>query len=124
MKSRSVVVELFSPPRFTKFAEEKGFVGKAYDIKQGYDLTDPTTQIEVDKEIDKLRPRLLVLCPPCTFWGGWDHLNRVYRSPMENARLNRSKRNQVKFCSPSRKADCPWWRNSLRASLGIGGLGL
>ena len=99
MKSRSVVVELFSPPRFTKFAEEKGFVGKAYDIKQGYDLTDRSTQIEVDKEIDKLCPQLLVLCPPCTFWGGWDHLNRVYRSPLENARLNRSKRNQVKFCS-------------------------
>ena len=95
---RSVVVELFSPPRFSKEAERRGLVGKAYDIKQGYDLTDPKIQAEVDKEIDLLSPELLVLCPPCTYWGGWDNLNRIYRSPLENAKLNRSKRTQVSFC--------------------------
>ena len=98
VKHHSAVVELFSPPRFTSVAEAKGLIGKAYDIKQGYDLTDPSTQRAVDKEIDELSPQLLVMCPPCTFWGGWDHLNRIYRSPIENARLNRSKRSQVSFC--------------------------
>ena len=95
---RSTVVELFSPPRFAKAAEAQGLVGKSYDIKQGFDLTDCQTQVTVDKEIDQMSPELLVLCPPCTYWGGWDNLNRIYRSPIENARLNRSKRTQVKFC--------------------------
>ena len=98
LRFRSTVVELFSPPRFSKEAKDQGLKGKSFDVKQGYDLTDPATQREVDKEIDSLCPQLLVMCPPCTYWGGWDHLNRTYRTPLENARLNRSKRNQVKFC--------------------------
>ncbi len=97
-RSRVQFAELFSPPRFTTEIEHRGGRGKAYDLKLGDDLTDPKVQRRVDQELDSLNPEVLTLCPPCTYWGGWDHLNRIDRSPLENARLNRVKREQVKYC--------------------------
>lgn len=93
-----VVAELFSPPRFCHEAQKHGYHGVAYDIKNGYDLDDPKVQDQVDKELDQLRPNLLIACPPCTHRGGWEHLNRCYRSPVETARLLRRSRAQVRFC--------------------------
>lgn len=95
---KCLVAELFSPPRFTKQAEARGYSGLAFDIKQGWDLSDPKTQEKVDTLLDQAKPRLLVACPPCTNRGGWEHLNRTYRSPLENARLLRASRSQVRFC--------------------------
>ena len=97
--SKIAVAELFSPPRFTKVAEANGGVGKAYDIKQGIDLEDPKVQARVDRELDELKPELLIACPPCTHRGGWDHINRLRRSPLETARLIRRSRRQVAFCA-------------------------
>ena len=97
-RSQLHFAELFSPPRFTTEIESRGGKGKAYDLKLGDDLTDPIVQKRVDSELESLSPEVLTLCPPCTYWGGWDHLNRFYRSPLENARLNRVKREQIKFC--------------------------
>ena len=93
-----VVAELFSPPRFSLEAQRRGYHGVAYDIKNGYDLDDPKVQDQVDKELDELKPSLLVACPPCTHRGGWEHLNRCFRSPVETARLLRRSRAQVRFC--------------------------
>ena len=96
-QGKYVVAELFSPPRFAAAAKKAGLEGKSYDIKQGYDLTDPQVQKLVDEELDALQPDLLTICPPSTHWGGWDHLNRMYRTPLENARLNRIKRQQCRY---------------------------
>lgn len=85
-----VVAELFSPPRFCHEAQKHGYHGVAYD--------DPKVQDQVDKELDQLRPNLLIACPPCTHRGGWEHLSRCYRSPVETARLLRRSRAQVRFC--------------------------
>eukprot|EP00435_Cladocopium_sp_Y103_P030061 s1739_g7.t1 len=97
-QSKLAVAELFSPPRFTKLAEQRGLHGKSYDIKQGIDLEDPQIQKQVDAELDELKPDLLVACPPCTHRGGWDHINRLRRSPLETARLIRKSRKHVAFC--------------------------
>ena len=70
----------------------------SYDVKQGYDLEDPVVQAGVDRELEQARPELLVLCPPCRNRGGWEHLKRMYRTPLENARLLRSSKRQVKSC--------------------------
>lgn len=84
-QSSICVAELFSPPRFTSEAVKHGLQGRAYDIKQGWNLDDAKTQQIVDRELDTLKPELLVACPPRTNRGGWDKLNRRFRSPIENA---------------------------------------
>ena len=97
--SKVLVAELFSPPRFALEAEKLGKKGLSYDIQQGCDLDDPETQARVSRELDKAKPELLVVCPPCRNRGGWEHLNRCYRSPIETARLIRRSRRQVDFCA-------------------------
>eukprot|EP00435_Cladocopium_sp_Y103_P019462 s1915_g4.t1 len=97
--SKVLVAELFSPPRFTKYAQQLGYQGLSYDIQQGCDLDDLATQKRVSKELDENKPELLVVCPPCRNRGGWEHLNRMYRSPLETARLLRRSRRQVAFCA-------------------------
>eukprot|EP00435_Cladocopium_sp_Y103_P057558 s34_g19.t2 len=96
--SKVLIAELFSPPRFSLEAQRLGAKGLSYDVKQGYDLEDPVIQAKVGKELEEAKPDLLVVCPPCRNRGGWEHLNRIYRTPLENARLIRSSRRQVKFC--------------------------
>lgn len=96
--SNYLVAELFSPPRFTTEAEHRGAKGLAFDLSTGYDLLDPSTQKHVDAVLDEARPSLLILCPTCTYSGGWDNLNRLHRSPVEQARLVRQSRLKVKFC--------------------------
>ena len=92
-----MVAELFSPPRFSTEAVRQGGKGIAYDIKQGWDLSKSNVKSQVDAELDRVRPRLLVACPPCTHRGGWEHLNRTKRSPFETALLIRASRDQVRF---------------------------
>ena len=96
--SRVAVAELFSPPRFAKAAKQIGLDGLSFDIQQGWDLLDPSVQEEVDAMLDEACPELLVVCPPCTYWGGWDNLNQYFRTAAERARLIRIARQQVRFC--------------------------
>eukprot|EP00435_Cladocopium_sp_Y103_P052219 s999_g16.t1 len=95
--SKCAVAELFSPPRFAVEARARGREGLSYDIKQGWDLTDPKVQSVVDAQLDEADPDLLVVCPTCTHRGGWEHLNRCYRSPLETARLLKKSREQMRF---------------------------
>ena len=98
VQSNYLVAELFSPPRFTTEAEHRGTKGLAFDLSTGYNLLDPSTQKHVDAVLDEARPSLLIVCPTCTYSGGWDNLNRLHRSPIEQARLVRESRLKVKFC--------------------------
>ena len=50
--------------------EKTGEQGLAFDINQGWDLTDPKTQKEVDQKLDDTKPELPVCCPECKHWGG------------------------------------------------------
>ena len=69
-QSSVAVAKLFSPPRFTTMLEKTGEQGLAFDINQGWDLTDPKTQKEVDQKLDDTKPELPVCCPECKHWGG------------------------------------------------------
>lgn len=89
--SKRLVAELFSPTRFTIQAQERGYSGLAFGIKQGWDLSNPRVQQQVDSMLDEARPERRNR-------GGWEHLNRTYRTPLENARLLRTSRSQVRFC--------------------------
>ena len=96
-KSQIAVAELFSPPRFSLEAQKRGQQGIAFDLKQGWNLLNPHTQRKVDALLDELCPELLVVCPPCTYSGGWEHLNSCYRTPLERAKLMRENRARLKF---------------------------
>ena len=95
--SKCAVAELFSPPRFAVEAKARGREALSYDIKQGWDLTDPKVQRVVDAQLDEADLDLLVVCPTCTHQGGWEHLNRCYRSPLETAQLLKKSREQIRF---------------------------
>ena len=96
--SKFQVAELFSPPRFTLEVEKHGGKGLAFDIKQGWDLLNPKTQDQVEKLLDRAKPKLLIACPTCTHCGGWENLNQYYRTPLERAQLIRRNRARLRFC--------------------------
>ena len=81
--SKYIVAEIFSPPRFATIVEAQGYKAWSVDIKQGYDLSKPEVRREVEEELKRNPPALLVLCPPCTDEGGWFNLNSMYMSPTE-----------------------------------------
>ena len=97
-KSKVLVAELFSPPRFSKVAESIGEKGLFFDKKFGCDLLDAKTQKQVSHQLDAVRPELLVVCPPCTHEGGWENLNQFYRTPLERAALIRDNKRRLRFC--------------------------
>ena len=92
------VAELFSPPRFTLEVQKHGGKGLAFDKKQGWDLLDKNTQEHVDRLLDRAKPSLLIVCPPCTHEGGWENLNQYFRTPLERAKLIRENRCRLRFC--------------------------
>ena len=96
-KSQIAVAELFSPPRFSLEAQKRGQQGIAFDLKQGWNLLNPQTQRKVDALLDELCPELLIVCPPCTYSGGWEYLNSCYRTPLERAKLLHENRARLKF---------------------------
>ena len=101
-KSQIAVAELFSPPRFSLEAQKRGQQGIAFDLKQGWNLLNPLTQRKVDALLDELCPELLIVCPPCTYSGGWEHLNSCYRTPLERAKLLHENRARLKFSRQQR----------------------
>ena len=62
-QKRILVQEVFSPPRFTPVAQQHGFKGASYDIKNGYDLTTAADRKRVEAALESNPPELLVLCP-------------------------------------------------------------
>ena len=97
-KTKCAVAELFSPPRFSAWARERGDKGLAFDIKQGWDLTDPKTQAQVDTILEEQAPELLVCCPECKHWGGWYRLNKHKLSVAEQLHNQRIATRQATFC--------------------------
>ena len=113
-QSSVAVAELFSPPRFSKVLEQRGEQGLAFDIKQGWDLTNSKTQNIVDKQLDEAKPELLVCCPECKHWGGWYRLNRHKLPVVQQLHNQRQARAQAEFCAQqirkqlSEEAECYW----------------
>ena len=61
------VSEVFSPPRISKEAERQHMrVGKAYDLKTGYDLKEEKDRRRMWKELHQDDPELVTGSPPCT----------------------------------------------------------
>ena len=99
LQSPVIVAELFSPPRFRTEAERLGFRGFSFDLVEGWDLLDVRVQREVDRLLDRARPELLVVCPPCKHMGGWHRLNASKLCPLERARMIRVARAQARYAA-------------------------
>ena len=59
-------MEVFSPPRLTKWAEEFGFVdGGAYDLTTGWDARRREDVTRLFQDLEAKEPFLVPLTPPC-----------------------------------------------------------
>ena len=97
-EDRPMVVEVFSPPRFSLVAQARGFTGKSVDIVTGTDLTTAKNRHQLKQELRENPPELLVLCPPCTDESGWIHLNATKMNHMELLRRKSRSRMFIKYC--------------------------
>ena len=97
-EQRPMVVEVFSPPRFSLVAKARGFEGKSFDIVTGTDLTIAKNRAQLKQELRDNPPELLVLCPHCTDESGWIHLNATKMDRLEFLRRKTQSRMFIKFC--------------------------
>ena len=75
------VVEVFSPPRFGLECEKLGYSYMSADLCTGWDFRKQADRSLMRDIVKYRKPKLLVLCPPCTWAGGWFHLNKIYMDP-------------------------------------------
>lgn len=71
------IVEVFSPPRFALEGCKLGYNVLSADLCTGWDFRKREQRENI---IARDKPKLLVCCPPCTWAGGWWHLNKLNMS--------------------------------------------
>ena len=92
------VVEVFSPPRFGLECEKLGLSSISADLCTGWDFRKASDR-QIMRDIVKTRkPRLLTLSPPCTWAGGWFHLNKYKMSPEDVREKTTLTRLFISFC--------------------------
>ena len=70
------VGEVYSPPRVSKEGEKKGIPrATCFDLLTGWDLSRPEHVKKMWQTLKKERPKLLVICPPCTAFTPVQELN-------------------------------------------------
>ena len=82
--SNTDIVEIFSPPQFAKLA---GTISA--DLATGWDFRLPDHRESIKELVRQSRPRLLIIGSPCSWNGGWFHLNKPY---MDQGELNEKSR--------------------------------
>ena len=98
-KSKIMVIEVFSPPRFKTECEQVGLQARNIDLVTGQDLTKKRTRDELEEDIRRSPPDLLALCPPCTDEGGWFHLNSTKWDRLVYAQRVARSRSFIRFCA-------------------------
>ena len=91
-------VEVFSPPRFAVECEKCGWTCISADLCTGWDFRKAQDRQTMRDIISGRRPDLLVLCPPCTWAGGWFHLNRLHMSEADVRERGMLTRLFINFC--------------------------
>eukprot|EP00435_Cladocopium_sp_Y103_P020104 s1338_g4.t2 len=70
------VSEVFSPPRITKLAKQRGLKpGEAYDLLTGWNLTDPVQRKAFWKKLKEEDPMVILICHPCKAFSILQSLN-------------------------------------------------
>ena len=93
------VIEVFSPPRFGLLCTTRGLSCLSADLVSGWDFRRPGDRDAIRSLIRDHPPKLLVLCPPCTWAGGWFNLNRLHMTPEERRQKEMLTRLFLNFCA-------------------------
>lgn len=81
------LVEVFSVPRITPVAHRKGLRSMgSFDIENGWDFLKAENRKRFLQKLDEQKPRVVVVCPPCTMFSLLQSLNRVRMDPKVYAR--------------------------------------
>ena len=83
VKSGPRVIEVFSPPRFAQILATKGLECVSADLVTGWDFRLASHRESMRTIVRDSKPDLLILCPPCTWAGGWFHYNKMFMDPSE-----------------------------------------
>ena len=97
-RKKLMVVEVFSPPRFSTVCEQEGFRARNVDILTGEDLSVPQNRKDLEQSLHDDPPELLILCPPCTDEGGWFHLNSTRWDRLKYLQRVAQSRSHIRFC--------------------------
>ena len=93
------VVEVFSPPRFALECASLGVSCLSADLCTGWDFRKKEDRDRMRKIVQDTPPELLVCCPPCTWAGGWYHLNKLHLSPEDRRQKDFLTRLFINFCA-------------------------
>lgn len=77
------VIEVFSPPRFAQQTAVRGQSCLSADLLTGWDFRRSDHRKAMREIVKETPPELLMCCPPCTWAGGWFHLNKCFMDPKE-----------------------------------------
>ena len=93
------VIEVFSPPRFALECTTRGIQCLSADLTTGWDFRLPDDRAAMRDLVQSEPPELLVLCPPCTWAGGWYELNKMYLSEEERSQREYLTKLFLNFCA-------------------------
>ena len=75
------VTDIYSPPRIAAACIEAGLVGgSSFDLRTGWDFSNPHHQKMVLQTVMKESPKLLIGSPLCTLFSNLQNLNLAFQS--------------------------------------------
>ena len=82
LKDQPSVMEIYCPPRLAERAEKHGFqCGGSLDLTTGWDFNLKKHQEAALRLINRMKPSLILLCPPCTTFSSLRYLSNFKRQP-------------------------------------------
>ena len=76
------ITEVYSPQRVVDVCHKYQLIkGDSFDLRKGFDLSDPAVQQRVSKRIVETNAVLVILSPPCTKFSTLQALNLHINGP-------------------------------------------
>lgn len=93
------VMEIFSPPRIVPVAQQHGLrASMSIDLQTGWNLQVPDDRLRLVHEVRARRPRVIIMSPPCTWFGSLVHTNwKRMQCAKRECELQKATMN-VEFC--------------------------
>ena len=81
------ISELYSPPRISAAAEEKGLkASTCYDLLTGWDLSQEPDHKQMWKVLREERPKVIAVCPP---WGPFSQMQAINKGRIDPVKAMR-----------------------------------
>ena len=76
------ITEVYSPQRVVDVCHKYQLIkGDSFDLRTGFDLSDPAVQKQVSKRIGETNAELVILSPPCTKFSTLQAFNLYLNGP-------------------------------------------